>query len=185
MASCSSPLSGVDYSTLRTEKPETMDIHFLFHDTDTGEERRLGAHKLLLAVSTPVFFNQFFGGFADAKASTVTIVDSSYQSFQYLLDHIYCCAVPWTQLSLSTLYEVHSLADRYQLDHLAQFICDRVSGTSVTVHNILEAAAVAEKISFIDAEDFTESLHSATAERSNMTTLSTYSSLILKKKIMS
>ena len=160
---CSSPLSKVDYSTLRTEKPETIDIEFLFPDPDTGEERKLGAHKLLLALSTPVFETQFFKRFDDAKDSTVTILDSSYQSFKYFLDHIYCDTVPWSQLSLSTLYELHSLADKYQLHDLAEYICNRVSGTSVTVHNILEAATVAENISFIDAEDFTESLHSATA----------------------
>ena len=60
LAAPPSPLMHLDFPNLRETYPATLDIHFLFCDEDTGEESKLGAHKLLLAMSSEVFMRQFF-----------------------------------------------------------------------------------------------------------------------------
>ena len=164
MMECSSPLELLVFPSLRESYPDTLDIHFIFREEDTGEEKKLGAHKLFLALSSEVFMNQFFKQFAEAKQGTVTVTDSTFKTFKIFLDHIYGIKVPWSSLSHSTLYKLFELANKYQMNSLAESVCKCVSEMEVTSENILQVASIAQSIQFIDALNFSESLHASVAK---------------------
>ena len=158
LASPPSPLMHLDFPNMRETYPGTLDIYFLFHDEETGEESKLAAHKLLLAMSSEVFMNQFFTQFAEATQGTVNITDSSFHSFKIFLDHIYGIKIPWSDLSHSTLYQLFHLANKYQIGSLAQCVCKWVSEMQVTCENVLDVASIALCVMSINAEHFSESL---------------------------
>ena len=63
------------------------DVHFIVGSGST--QRRIPAHKFILATGSPVFYAMFYGGLAKDKKE-VTIPDVEPQAFLNILRWVYC-----------------------------------------------------------------------------------------------
>nr|XP_053647316.1 BTB/POZ domain-containing protein 3-like isoform X1 [Cherax quadricarinatus] len=93
------------------------DVTLVFSDN-----RRIQAHKLILAMSSPVFEAMMYGAMA---TNEITLACDSYEMFQLLLCYIY-----EEEINLSDVFvgiQMYHLAHRYQMDTLALYCSKRIS----------------------------------------------------------
>lgn len=109
---------------------ETADVYFVF-ETDT-DQRRIAAHKIILAKGSSVFQQMFYGVLKES--GDVKIVDSSVEGFQEFLQFFYLENVGLTMvnidnvMNLATKYNVNEcldVCDDFLVQHLKlEDICD-------------------------------------------------------------
>ena len=98
------------------------DVCFLVKDETDGESRSyksIGAHKLLLAGSSPVFRGQFFGPMKET-GEVVEVKNTTAEAFGTMIRYIYRRpgANTFTLDAIrcpQELIELHELADRFQI----------------------------------------------------------------------
>lgn len=76
-------------------------------------DQKLSAHKLMLAFSSPVFEQMFFGSLA---SSEVEITDADPDSFRQMLEFIYTDAVEFK--SVANAWDVYTIATKYFIHDL-------------------------------------------------------------------
>ena len=113
------------------------DITFVLTDPD-GTQVRVPAHKLVLAISSPVFEAMFFGELAE-KRREIELPDIDAGSFLEFLRFIYCDEV---QLTAENALRVLNVAKKYIVPVLEarcrQFLEDNIDATNAC--QILEGA---------------------------------------------
>ncbi|CAL5007574.1 unnamed protein product [Urochloa decumbens] len=107
------------------------------------------AHKIVLAVRSPVFKAQFFGPMRDPVACRVTVEDMQPAVFEALLHFIYNDSLPDIgDLEGKDYGEMlrHLLvaADRYAMDRL-KVVCQRTICKYLDVENVASTLALAEQ----------------------------------------
>lgn len=80
------------------------------------------AHRVVLAMSSPVFEDLLYG--SRAASRTLRIYEDHPEAFAWMLGYMYCNTKSFPSLSLAI--EVSRLADKYQMDTLAE-LCSQVS----------------------------------------------------------
>lgn len=83
---------------------ELCDVRFRFPNEEGEEKQTTQAHKLILAIRSPVFKAMFYGTLQETGPD-VNIEDISYDIFQSLLR--YTCIISVYGLLLSASYESH------------------------------------------------------------------------------
>lgn len=78
-------------------------------------QQEFGAHKLFLAMSSPVFEAMFFGGMAE-KSDPIPILDVQPEAFKALLEYIYTDTI--NLQSFDQACELCYVAKKYMLPHL-------------------------------------------------------------------
>jgi len=92
------------------------DVKFVVRDFQGGSEsKKIPAHKLVLAISSPVFFAMFYGELAETNDS-VEIFDCEYESMLELFRFIYCDEA---NLNPDNVMQMMYLAKKYMLPSLA------------------------------------------------------------------
>lgn len=86
----------------------TADIHFEF-ETD-GVVQKLGAHRCILAIGSPVFQKMFFGDLSEGNS--VRIIDATVDAFIEFLQYFYLEKIT---LDSESIEEVMTLADKYDV----------------------------------------------------------------------
>ena len=94
------------------------DVTFAVEDSETeSSQRRIPAHKYVLAISSPVFFSMFYGPSAIMNTkNTIAIPGCDANSFLIFLRYLYCDEL---SLSFDIVYEVLTLAKKYNIPSLA------------------------------------------------------------------
>ncbi|WVZ94474.1 hypothetical protein U9M48_040361 [Paspalum notatum var. saurae] len=124
------------------DEDETADVTF------SVEGETIMAHKILLAVRSPVFRAELCGAMREAKAQHVTIDDMQPAVFRALLHFIYTDSLPDTGDDhggkSNTDLTCHLLvaADRYAVDRL-KLLCESILSKNLDVENVSTTMALA------------------------------------------
>ena len=107
------------------------------------------AHKFLLAGTSPVFLQQFFGPMKDT-GEVLEVKDTTPEAFDTMLRYIYKLPGEDTFSLEETdcpqkLFELLELAERYQIPNLAKVTSKALENLSITRENMIFTATVATK----------------------------------------
>jgi len=127
-----------------------FDVHFLLEVNNKADAagRRVSAHKLVLALSSPVFKVQFYGGWSKDDVPIV-VKDVTFRAFRALVDYIYgkpLDRVFFDVLGLEAaarLLELAYAAEKYQVNNLTEELVAVIGKCSLT-QNKQEVAMMAE-----------------------------------------
>ena len=91
------------------------DVTFRFKQGDT--QATVGAHKVIIAMGSPVFAKQFYGKLKETKEE-IDIEETTQQSFKTMIDYIYGKTMDWKSMTVEQVFAIGNLAERYQVDEL-------------------------------------------------------------------
>ena len=123
------------------------DVKFVLH-SESGSERVIPAHKLILSTGSPVFEAMFYGQLAETRDS-IELPDCEYESLLELFRYMYSDEV---HLSGSNVIGLLYLAKKYFVPSLADkctdFLKDKLDPSNVFI--ILPTAQKCEEKSLVD-----------------------------------
>ena len=94
-------------------------------------QRKIPAHKYVLATGSTVFFAMFYGGYTETNAETIEVPDVDPDAFLTMLKYLYCDEIDLTPDNvLATLYA----AKKYLIPALAN-ACVKFLETSLSAKN--------------------------------------------------
>ena len=126
------------------------DVKFVVPASEAESETRktIPAHKLVLAISSPVFYAMFYGQLAEAK-DRVELPDCEYDSMLEFLRYLYSDKA---NLTLSNVMHVLYLADKYMVPSLAEK-CSEYLRENLSTANVFSILPHAKKFDDKDLED--------------------------------
>ena len=122
------------------------DVKFVVRDAEG--EKKIPAHKFLLAISSPVFYAMFYGEMAEKKDS-VDISECDHKSLLELFRFVYSDEV---NLNANNVMQVLYLAKKYMLPSLADK-CTKFLGENLDASNVFHVLPDAQKYEEKDLED--------------------------------
>lgn len=123
------------------QNAESADVHFQFKMNN--KSRKVLAHKLILAASSPVFYTMFFGPINEkGTIETIEISDMSASVFREFLQFFYLDEV---YLTIENIEGVTVLAEKYEM-HDCLKICAEFLGDHVTIDKLCLAYQLAINI---------------------------------------
>ena len=117
-------------------------------ETETETRKTIPAHKLVLAISSPVFYAMFYGHLAEAK-DCVELPDCEYDSLLEFLRYLYSDK---TNLTGSNVMHVLYLANKYMVPSLAEK-CSEYLRENLSAANVFSILPHAQKFEDKDLED--------------------------------
>ena len=126
------------------------DVKFMVPVSEAESETRktIPAHKLVLAISSPVFYAMFYGQLAEAK-DCVELPDCEYDSLLEFFRYLYSDKA---NLTLSNVMHVLYLADKYMVPSLAEK-CSEYLRENLSAANVFSILPHAQKFEDKDLED--------------------------------
>ena len=126
------------------------DVKFVVPVSQTESESRktIPAHKLVLAISSPVFYAMFYGQLAEAK-DCVELPDCEYDSLLEFLRYLYSDEA---NLTGSNVMHVLYLANKYMVPSLAEK-CSEYLRENLSTANVFSILPHARKCEDKDLED--------------------------------
>ena len=125
------------------------DVKFVVPASEAESETRktIPAHKLVLAISSPVFYAMFYGQLAEAK-DCVELPDCEYDSLLEFLRYLYSDKA---NLTLSNVMHVLYLANKYMVPSLAEK-CSEYLRENLSTSNVFSILPHARKFEDKDLE---------------------------------
>lgn len=107
----------------------------------------IGAHKILLAVRSPVFRAELYGPMKESKGQHVTIEDMQPAVFRALLHFIYTDSLPDVdknvgEFNSELIWHLLVAADRYAVDRLKS-VCESILSKNLDVETVSTTLALA------------------------------------------
>ena len=126
------------------------DVKFVVPVSEAESETRktIPAHKLVLAISSPVFYAMFYGQLAEAK-DCVELPDCEYDSLLEFLRYLYSDEA---NLTGSNVMQVLYLANKYMVPSLAEK-CSEYLRENLSTTNVFSILPHAQKFDDKDLED--------------------------------
>ena len=126
------------------------DVKFVVPASQADSETRktIPAHKLVLAISSPVFYAMFYGQLAEAK-DCIELPDCEYDSLLEFLRHLYSDEA---NLTGSNVMHVLYLANKYMVPSLAEK-CSEYLRKNLSTANVFSILPHAKKFEDKDLED--------------------------------
>ena len=126
------------------------DVKFVVPVSETESETRktIPAHKLVLAISSPVFYAMFYGQLAEAK-DCVELPDCEYDSLLEFFRYLYSDDA---NLTGSNVMHVLYLANKYMVPSLAEK-CSEYLRKNLSAANVFSILPHAQKFEDKDLED--------------------------------
>ena len=119
-----------------------FDITFVIEEC--GSE--IKAHKLIMAMGSPMCKKQFFGELRENKHE-ILIVNTTKDAFVTLVDFLYGKEVDWAKKTIKDLFDVANMAEEYQIDALTEEIEEAAKRFPFAEQNVVLSAATAEQFS--------------------------------------
>jgi len=91
------------------------DVTFVFKQGGTEAEVR--AHKLILAMGSPVFAAEFYGKLKETK-DRIDVEDTTKEAFETMVDYIYGKGVDLDYAPVYKVFAVANMAEKYQINDL-------------------------------------------------------------------
>jgi len=113
-----------------------------------GQE--IPAHKGFLAARCPYFKKMFTSGMMEANSSVIEIPTTKVETFNALLEYIYCEET--TGLDLENAVDLLKLSEEFMFPQLKQY-CEKLLQDMLKVENVVELANLAETF---DAKELEE-----------------------------
>ncbi|XP_039855184.1 BTB/POZ and MATH domain-containing protein 1-like [Panicum virgatum] len=125
------------------EAEENVDVTF-----SVGGDT-IGAHKILLAVRSPVFRAELYGPMKESKVHHVTIEDMQPAIFRALLHFIYTDSLPDVdqktgEYNSDLIWHLLVAADRYAVDRLKS-LCETILCKNLDVETVATTLALAQQ----------------------------------------
>ena len=126
------------------------DVKFVVPASEAESETRktIPAHKIVLAISSPVFYAMFYGQLAEAK-DCVQLPDCEYDSLLEFLRYLYSDKA---NLTGSNVMHVLYLANKYMVPSLAEK-CSEYLRKNLSTANVFSILPHAQKFEDKDLED--------------------------------
>ena len=105
----------------------------------------IAAHKVILTVHNEYFRAIFFctgAFFNEGKDGIVVVKETTKEEFLDLLGFIYEKDIDFENKSLTDLFEILNLAQRYQVDKLKDVVSKYINNFPITMDNIKEKSKV-------------------------------------------
>ena len=119
------------------------DVFFLIQGESGGERcsKAIGAHRFVLAAVSPVFRQMLFGPMRE-KAEMIEVKEATSEAFDAMIKYIYC---PQSEDTFNLdqigcpqkLFELLTLADKYQILTLATITSDALGSLAITRENMI------------------------------------------------
>lgn len=106
------------------------DVHFVLKSNVFDGEMKVPAHKIIMAMSSPVFDRMFFGEFEEVNE--VKIEDASFEGFCEFLQLFYLNEIHFTE---EKMFEVFKLVDKYDVQDGME-VCQLLIRDTVTRANV-------------------------------------------------
>ena len=107
-------VSGLDnWAALGNNIPTDVTIKVSGKDADHSQPHVFKAHKIVLALASPVFQAEFFGPAKDTS-DEVWVQDTTKVAFATMIDHVYLKKVD-LKVPFPELYEIVNLAEKYEM----------------------------------------------------------------------
>ena len=136
------------------------DVHFLARRGDEGDEKFIGALKVLLADVSPVFREIFFGPLKETR-EVIEVNDTTHEAFNTMIRYIYkppgSAFFPAVhqdgeeKLNQNAIdcplkfFDLLYLAEKYNLKSLQWDLTSQVVDIAITENNVILATTVAKK----------------------------------------
>ena len=127
------------------------DVLFLVKDEEGegGQSKTIAAHRFLLAGVSPVFGGMFFGPLRET-GEVIEVNESTFEAFDTMIKYIYNAPSgdPFNLDQIrcpQTLFELLTLANKYQLAKLTTMASDALESLAVTMESMIFTATVAKK----------------------------------------
>ncbi|KAK1626036.1 hypothetical protein QYE76_000351 [Lolium multiflorum] len=104
------------------------------------EEAKIRAHKLVLAMRSPVFAAEFRGDMKEKTMRCIRVVDMTAMTFRAMLYFIYTDELPKPKNKACPLAMARDLlvaADLYDLERL-RLMCENILSQSIAIDNVME-----------------------------------------------
>ena len=119
------------------------DITFVIEDCGS----KVKAHKLIMAMCSPVCMKQFYGELKEIDGDIV-IKDATKDAFITMIDYFYGKKVDWEKKAVEELFEIANMAEKYQVNTLKVKIEGAVQKyLHLDEENFVSVAAVAKNYS--------------------------------------
>ena len=119
-----------------------FDITFVIEDYGS----KVRAHKLIMAMGSPVCKKQFYG---ELKETTdeIVIKDTTRNAFAAMVDTFYGTEIKWKTKTAEELFEIADMAEKYQVEELKKDIQEAMKEYPINEENVVETAYIAESYS--------------------------------------
>ena len=124
--------------------PSDIPFDITFVIEECGSE--IKAHKLIMAMGSPMCKKQFFGELRENKHE-ILIVNTTKDAFVTLVDFLYGKEVDWAKKTIKDLFDVANMAEEYQIDALTEEIEEAAKRFPFSEQNVVSSASTAEKFS--------------------------------------
>jgi speckle-type POZ protein len=115
------------------------------------EEAKIRAHRLVLAMRSPVFAAEFRGNMKEKTMRCIRVVDMTAMTFRAMLYFIYTDDLPKPKDKACPLAMARDLlvaADLYDLERL-RIMCENILSQSIAIDNVMETFFLRVKRTFI------------------------------------
>jgi len=119
------------------------DITFVIEECGS----KVKAHKLIMAMCSPIFKKQFYGELKEIEGEIV-IKDATKDAFVTMLDFFYCRELDWEKKTVEEFFEIANMAEKYQVNALKEKIEVAVREfLHLSKENVVMVAAIVKKYS--------------------------------------
>ena len=128
----------------------SSDVTFRIEDygaDEVGVVQDVKAHRIILAMASPVFMNMLFvSELKDKKLNVITVKETTLAAFKTMVETIYNTVVLKDGLQGKTVAEIFQVLDlvvKYQIPELQLAIRENLAAILVTEYNVMEVAEAA------------------------------------------
>ena len=116
------------------------DITFIIEECGSD----IKAHKLIMAMGSPMFKKQFFGELKENKHE-ILIENTTKDAFVTMVDFLYGKVVDWSKKTIEDLFDIANMAEKYQIDALKEEIEEAAKRFPFDEQNVVASASTAEQ----------------------------------------
>eukprot|EP00092_Neocalanus_flemingeri_P027985 GFUD01030382.1.p1 GENE.GFUD01030382.1~~GFUD01030382.1.p1 ORF type:complete len:299 (+),score=64.12 GFUD01030382.1:44-940(+) len=117
-------------------------------DEDEEVLGEVEGHKIVLGAFSRVFRDKFCGSMKGTK-EVIPVKETTLEAFEKMVFYIYKKDIEWGGLSVSEMYDVVNLAEKYHLAELMDEMKTQMGNLTITVETLMEIAHTTAQFSHL------------------------------------